>query len=505
MPVLQSSGLIGSSSGRPDGYFADAIYSSEVVDLRLSAYKDFSVNNTMQHLISGSARGASGDWEIVKYIPSGTSTNASSSGYCYFGTTLPDWFGFTPVLNGGYVDALERKMSLKVNGEPYYSTGAALILGNGHYGVQFKKVSDGSLFPSEASYTDLVYGTEKLSKALNSGGMLHCDVLGSPANYPQQWKDALANGYTLMGSPLLVGEEGEDYTNIGDGGTKVYKLSKKASSFKGAVNLPLGGSEYLYDPTGLLNTTTNTIQYGGQYEYSLVFYTTYPETVEPVSNTAVKDGEIGDVLALSSYVDVRGVSVGSSLINKVLVSTAIPHSASKVAGLTFPLIEPDTSKISVSTNYQPSHDTINLGASNPAVKALPYKTEDGVKVVFKEMKWDYSADTLDELRTNTDPSVSTTYSVGNYYSWSGGFEGGRVYRCTASVTAVLSGFYADDGTGTIVRTANGLAYFEIWDGNGWGDDENNFNIVDNVSTTIDTNGQTILVGQKRIKLKSDLR
>lgn len=53
--------------------------------------------------------------------------------------------------------------------------------------------------------------------------------------------------------------------------------------------------------------------------------------------------------------------------------------------------------------------------------------------------------------------------------------------------------------------ANGKAYLNLvfkemkYNGTSWGDDSK-FNIVDNVSTTVDNNGQVILIGQKRIEL-----
>jgi hypothetical protein len=52
--------------------------------------------------------------------------------------------------------------------------------------------------------------------------------------------------------------------------------------------------------------------------------------------------------------------------------------------------------------------------------------------------------------------------------------------------------------------SNGKAYLqlvfkEIKYGVDWGDDSK-FNIVDNVSTTTDDNGATVLIGQKRIEL-----
>lgn len=57
----------------------------------------------------------------------------------------------------------------------------------------------------------------------------------------------------------------------------------------------------------------------------------------------------------------------------------------------------------------------------------------------------------------------------------------------------------------LTRT-NGKAYLNLvfkemkYNGTTWGDHDNTFNIVDNVSTTTDGNGQTILIGQKTVEL-----
>lgn len=37
-------------------------------------------------------------------------------------------------------------------------------------------------------------------------------------------------------------------------------------------------------------------------------------------------------------------------------------------------------------------------------------------------------------------------------------------------------------------------------GTTWGDHDNTFSIVDNISTTTDGNGQTVLIGQKTVEL-----
>lgn len=335
-------GQIGTSSGRPDSKFYDAIYADQIQDLRLSAYKDFSVANTLQHLISGEARGVEGDWHIDE---------------------LPT----TPYVR----------------------------------------------------YTSADYSGTVVSKSngLNSGEMLHCDIIGDPANYPQAWKDALANGYSLFGTPLLRGEEGEDY--IPDGVT-TQKLSRKVSSLELILSSADSGVTWSVSAYTVGSTSNEISTAPAAGSIYLVFYTTYPETVEPAVNTAVKYSEVGNVWAGNKYTT-DGCALVQSLLNKVPISTG----DNIIKGEAWDYRLNSLNQIKES----PEHRTISLVADSPAVKVLPYKTEDGVNVIFKEM-----------------------------------------YHNGAS----------------------------------WGDDSL-FNVVDNVSTTTDDNAETVLVGQKSVKLKSDLR
>ena len=81
-------------------------------------------------------------------------------------------------------------------------------------------------FKSKAEY--LADGTLAYSPyLLTQCKALTVDIVGSPTNYSQDWLDYLALGKALPFNPLLIGENGEDYTNI----TNVFitrKFSNKA-------------------------------------------------------------------------------------------------------------------------------------------------------------------------------------------------------------------------------------------------------------------------------------
>jgi hypothetical protein len=250
MPVLQGSGLIGSTSGRPDGVFANAIMANSIIDLRNSAHekpKAELLEDIKRSLISGEKRSdfdGDGVWET---------------------TALPV--------------------------APYQ-----------------RWIEDGVV----ASY--LQQSTHK-----QSGTKLHCDIIGSIDNYPQAWKDALANGYTLMGTPLLVGENGEDY--IPDGTTSNTKLSHKMVNYNLFVGTPDNGVSWTVHGN-TVNTTGNYLPQASTFAtgyITLLFYTTTDNPTYPAVNSECL--EIGDVAALSNNQVDKGNALLTALINKVGVST----------------------------------------------------------------------------------------------------------------------------------------------------------------------------------------
>jgi len=93
--------------------------------------------------------------------------------------------------------------------------------------------------------------------------------------------------------------------------------------------------------------------------------------------------------------------------------------------------------------------------------------------------------------------------------------GQQVDKATANITTNNPILHTDVALLEVVSPAvkvfqyltrsNGKAYLNLvfkemkYNGTDWGDD-NTFNIVDNVSTTTDFYGQTVLIGQKQIEL-----
>ncbi|MEE8598134.1 MAG: hypothetical protein V3S69_01190, partial [Dehalococcoidales bacterium] len=98
-------------------------------------------------------------------------------------------------------------------------------------------------------------------------------------------------------------------------------------------------------------------------------------------------------------------------------------------------------------------------------------------------------------RSDTDTTLTV---AGNYaHITSGTFQG--YYRVVLPTSIAMTDTrWARNSNGDIIYE-NAAVYFEMWDGNGWGDD-NKFTVLSNEATETDDNGNTIVVGQKRIEL-----
>jgi len=76
---------------------------------------------------------------------------------------------------------------------------------------------------------------------LTQGTSLSNDIIGDPANYPQDWLNHLASGKSANINPLLVGEEGEDL--IPKGSSKAY------TPFKNKIINILGSTPRIFTDT----------------------------------------------------------------------------------------------------------------------------------------------------------------------------------------------------------------------------------------------------------------
>ena len=337
--------------------------------------------------------------------------------------------------------------------------------------------------------------------ATKSNTILALDIIGSPSNYPQSWKDAMLSGSRIYGTPLIVAEDGTSL--LPDGTLDSFKLSRKANAtpllcLRSTDN---GVTWTSFTPT--FSTTTNTITLTDEPAANLVmvYYQTHTSMAVPIANSEVL--EIGDVYGTNGAYHWL-----STLINKVgvLGSSATYYSMPKQTWVDSPIIGENTIKILGSGSYgrNPVHSPLMpYGSSNPAVKVFPYLTRLNGKaylnLVFKEMKHgSYLAPTV-----VTAASATYTQNLTYKISIAGCTLYGKVIKWigTTTTSAIDWSLYDVSPTGVIYLLSTGVVYTnaKLYDGDSWGDDSK-FNIVDNVSTTLDDNGQTILIGQKTVEL-----
>lgn len=399
-------------SGRPDGLFYDQIHEGDITDLRTSAQdkSDLEVMNSIfNDAISGDVRGSEGEWEFNgKTFGNGTNLlydygthlnlvmpNADSAKFVVGSKFFIEYFDGTSTY---YDNAIVK--SIAGGTVAIYAPNLSSQIANGWHadnGIRYIK------------YT-------KQTTRKKSNTILHCDIIGDPANYPQEWKD---NG--VIGTPLVVGENGEDY--IPDGTSKTFKMSKKVATAKLALYSDDNGATWASFVISINATTNAYTDSVPSTRIFMIFYTTHTSMAEPTDNAVVSSNSFGDAIGISSA---TSGNIVSTLIGKIpTYATALYQD---------PLV--DIFKYGKSSSGEfsngdwgsplPEHLALaKAGTTTPTVKTFPYVTvENGrkyINLVFKEMKYD------------------TT----------------------------------------------------------WGDD-NQFNIVDNVSTTTDDNGNVVLIGQKQI-------
>lgn len=488
--ALTASGYIGTTSGRPDGLFYDQIHESDIIDLRTSAHKvqDYNIliSKELNKAIAGLTRGEEGEWKMSKIVPPSSLTATNN---VFINAEDKEQFRVGDVIQFSHNGQHRRGVVLS------YADA-----GGGNWYVTYA----GDSYNIDTT-NDLYYSCKSTRKKSNT--LLHCDIIGNPANYPASWKQS-----GVSGVPLLVNEDGS--SALPNGSNTTWKLSKKAN---GNPLLVLKSTDNGTTWTALsltahytINTTANTITFvtaPATNDLIRVEYQTHTSMAEPTANAEVL--EIGDSWLVQNYVTSPeyGVSLASSLISKVNTSNGTNGGSLgkptkySLGRYSFDLI--------TSIDSKPEHEapSFYLSSTSPAVKFFPYLTRSNgrayLNLVFKEMKYDTNSDTANDIvwaSITESTNLDSQYSTNKYlHVTDGRFIGYWIMTADlGSVTLSNSVFFEADGL-LYYNTSGSASCAKRWDGNGWGDD-NKFNIVDNVSTTVDDNGNTVLVGQKKIAL-----
>jgi hypothetical protein len=232
----------------------------------------------------------------------------------------------------------------------------------------------------------------------------------------------------------------------------------------------------------------------------------YPTTASPyeLADNSVVKSELGDVIASNTYHENYGAGLANALLNAVCTTNTTGTTRATVESiLTGWYVDPVTGSLSTHAPNAPEHALSDIAQGDVTVKAFPYITSENqqyyLQWVYKEMKWDTGLDNTSEFVAISGADI-TEKTVGTLYLVNPSVEG-RVgaWYCTATTSLDIDNTaWTENSEGELMTNA-GVTYFTRWDGNGFGDN-NKFTIVNNESTEPDENGNTIIVGQKRVAL-----
>jgi len=393
---------------------------------------------------------------------------------------------------------------------------------------------------------------------------LVCDIIGNPTNYPQEWKEKgiIGNPFLVSESGLsMLPSDAVDTNNWatgdniglynGDNYGFYWKSSRKDISAKLMLVKAKDGSWVKYTLgdnwgtdlgceagsrvdnhvyTSLTDNDLTTLGYTDRDDAKqnivfMYFYETRANSTSPSSNMSVES--IGLGLAAAGGFTETGVYQISDLTNKIAISGFISSGNGyssivnfRVNNLELDYYTPRLGRLrssSMSNSVQP-HGVISgfkTTSKTPAVKILPYLTKYNsraqINMIFKEMIWDNNKDTLGDTGFGevVVDSNSFTYTKGNVYRLKGN-AGALLDEDIQALTGFtwsedqINQMFIDKDGNIRDNVTGGLSSaIKLWDGNGWGDNDK-FRIIDNVSTMLDDNDQTILYGQKAIKLPNFL-
>ena len=269
------------------------------------------------------------------------------------------------------------------------------------------------------------------AKTVQSSIDLAAEDYSSTTNWTDlgsDWDGAGSWRTGVSGTPLMFGENGEDYLPPVSG-TQIYKLSKKSTSIKlllwSGDNGVTWSNRTNNSAYNVFNTTTNTSEpTSGSVIGSHLFMVFYETHTDMTENA--DNSEVIDFGFVQLLTSTGFTKLSSSLINKVAFSQGTSEWDRR-----YPLFNTEihVANKKLHTNDDYKHEVLSPwpNIKTRAVKVLPYLTKSNNKAFIN------------------------------------------------------------------------LVYKEIKRDGGWGDDEK-FRVENNVSTTTDDNGNTVLIGQKRIEL-----
>lgn len=375
-------GNIGQNSGRPDSKFYDAIYASDVQDLRMSS-KHLPLAEIREKYkrmaIAGEVRGYEGVPLIVPFISHasvGAFNNKSNDNTIRL---------YTDAHTSSYQSNLQALVArvgdiVFMADSVDYAFGEILQIASTEYKV-------GIITRSAGFNTKFPFGTNQPSTGMVVGGInksthkqaspTWTDIIGSPAN---------------IAATFPQGVEGQWIPVIPDGTSQTYSFNRKSRSTLNSAVRSLDGGTTWSTANGWGNeAVTNDVTSTLSASYVLLMnYTTQAHFTADDVNSKVLD--LGGVWASGWNTTFYGNSLIPSLIGKVGTwGTSTPKGVSWSASLTDNGVAFGGTFDSAQYGY-PSHANITLSSEGNTVKTLDYlsSTNNVAKLnyAYKEMVYD---------------------------------------------------------------------------------------------------------------------
>ncbi|HFQ5291526.1 TPA: hypothetical protein ACGUXT_000706 [Vibrio vulnificus] len=484
----RNTGKIGSTSGRPDGRFYDAIYASGqggVIDWRLPA-RDMSgkeeAAKVFQKVVNGTYRGKQG-LPLTKFVKGIDAEGSMGSGIYWNGADNPTGLTAEDVIVGSAIAVI-------------YADGTSAHLGFVGYSLSAQAVRVVNAEGNEISVkrTSNRYMLTYASHISVSGNFTTLDVISPPEK--------------ILATPALASSwMGRWIHEIPKGVSQTYQLVRKMVTSGNTFTAPYttnNGASWASQPLSIDGTTNSvTANWDGRHVW-IVPYTAFAKQTKRSTNKPVFNGSegLGDVLGTPLFNAPNGCLLQESLLGKVSTNDA-PNSYWQMGVMSKRFY--NDGKLA-SGGDSPQHEPLLAGTPNnnsPAVKALWHQASNNqqtsLNFLWNELVFDTDWRTPDKVWSGGSVSVA----VGETFraeSSSAYAVAGLLMRCVKALTAnatVLGAMHVSVG-GDVISLSDGQTYFKVVN-NGWSDDST-IRMIDGVGTFNNENGDTCLYGTDELAM-----
>jgi hypothetical protein len=476
-------------SGRSDGKFYDAIYASDVSDLRMSSKKLplSEIREKYKRMaISGEVRGFEGV-PFTKVLDSGANTfYVFNTKECvvydsnealephYFNSKAPVG-SFLGLVKDGITHVLEHRGVYQNTEIRWQVISNTSLTGSGFQAANAATYAIGSYFGKYAAH--------------KQANPTWTDIIGSVSNIAATFPD---------------GVEGQWIPLIPDGTSKVFPFNRKLIATSGRELTDNNGAAWTaagYSPS----TTTNSI-YDSTSATRVDVY--HYETQAHFTSDVGSSGDNSKVLDLGGVYANSDGSVAeilcSGLIGKIPTETWSSngnHVTSDNTPVSSYFIHSNGNTLYSDSLYggAPEHGTLfntnQSGGNSPALKTLDYLSHDNnvakLCYAYKEMVWDVPI-SITVSNQAIDGVSGQVYQVARQVD---GVLSNQTWKCINSFgSAFNDANWVLDGSGSVRYLTDDLIYLIPWGNSSGFGDNNKFEITNNQSTLTDDNGNSVLYG-----------